>query len=117
MDNLYRNRLLLLAIALKSDKYKQNTENVLRNSNGFSVNGVAVDLYSEITGNGRWNGYIFCDIDGTWGSSISDKTGSFFLNNTIPSNIHVGDCNLSDLHNNRKTFKEIAEIIERYLND
>lgn len=117
MDSVYKNRLLLLANALRNGKYLQNTKHNLRDSDGFSINGVAIDLYSEMTGKGNWDNNAFYDMDGEWTSLLSDNASSFFYGTRNEAHISINGENLSSLHGQRTSFKKMADIIEKYINE
>lgn len=80
MENIHKNRFALLAEALKSGQYKEANpnRNTLRCNDGFSINGVACEIYRSITNNGKWNGNNFQDDTENLGSFISCGC-SYFL--------------------------------------
>ncbi len=120
--------------ALRSDKYKQG-RNRLKTDDQYCCLGVACDLFAEYEGVGKWGIAIFDNglrkefkekfvVDNSeevyylpyqvrdW-LGLTDSDGSCVLTDDSDDQIPAFPVSLSDLNDSsRKTFKEIACIIE-----
>lgn len=105
--------------ALESDEYKQTQDN-LRDADGFCCLGVLCDLHAKANPGYAWRGRDYCDEDANLPAAVARWAGmkDFCDGGVLPEGISLSDevygSHLAVLNDRGASFKEIAKIIDEY---
>lgn len=113
MNPLNKNRLRLLADELKSGKWKPpfNKGLLREDENKRSVNGIACEVYMDMTGLGDWRGYRFVYNNLERNNYLHKDVSIFFFSEEY-INVHTPERDLQELFEKGYSFAELAILLE-----